>query len=208
MHEALSILQCETCLRKDEQSLNRTLYFCFRQATHKLELNHHLPTPEGKNPPNPDDEERAVRENKIPDFYWHFSDHTELNPRHCERRFVLECKRLGKPPSPRWILNKNYVEDGIRRFMTEEHGYGMGDESGAMIGYVQNTEFDAVFCEVNATIDEMNREPVTTLQPPTEGWKVDGISYLDHTLERSFPQTPFHLCHLWADLRRCYDPNL
>jgi len=205
MIEALSILQDETHLEEDEPVLNRRLYNCFVQANHRLKLNHHVPTCEGKNPPDPDDEERAARENKIPDFYWHLLDPTVLDSRRCVRRFVLECKRLGKPSSSGWILNENYVQNSIHRFMIEEYGYGKGDGSGAMIGYVQNMEFDAIFCEVNATIDEMNGEPVTTLQPPTGGWKVDGISCLDHTLERSFPQTPFRLWHLWVDLRGCYD---
>ena len=204
MIEALAILQDETRSEEDEPVLNRRLYNCFVQANHRLKLNHHLPTPEGKNPPDPDDEERATRENKIPDFYWHFVDHTMLDSRRCARRFVLECKRLGKPPSSGWILNENYVQNGICRFITEEHGYGKGDESGAMIGYVQHMEFDVVFCEVNATI-AINGEPVTILQPPVGGWKVDGISCLDHTFERSFAKTPFHLWHLWVDLCSCYD---
>jgi hypothetical protein len=203
MIEALLILQDETHLVEDEPVLNRRLYNCFKQANYRLKLNH-LPTYEGKNPPDPGDEERAARENKTPDFYWAFVDHTVRDPRRCARYFVLECKRLGEPSSSGWILNKNYVQNGIRRFITEEHGYGKGDESGAMIGYVQNMKFDAIFCEVNAAI-EITGESVTTLRPPAGGWRVGGINRLDHTFERSFPETPFHLCHLWVDLRGCYD---
>jgi hypothetical protein len=207
IREALSNLQGVPDLKEDEISLNRELHFCFVEATYRLKLNHHLPMQEGKNPPDPDDEERAKREDKIPDFYWQFSDHTVIDPRRCARRFVLECKRLGKPTSSRWILNKNYVQNGIRRFVFEEHGYGKGDESGAMVGYVQNMEFDVILLEVNAAI-ETSPEPIPTLPAPAGGWIVNGISRLDHIFERSFLQTPFHLWHLWVDLRHRYDQNV
>ena len=32
-------------------------------------------------------------------------------------QFVVECKRLGIPSSQKWILNENYVNHGVRRFV-------------------------------------------------------------------------------------------
>jgi hypothetical protein len=201
--ESLSILQREPALKLDEPNLNRKLFFCFEGATYNLKLSYHLPTPEGKNPPHPDDEKRARREEKVPDFYWQFSDHTVIDPKRCTRRFVLECKRLGKPTSSQWILNQQYVQNGIRRFVTEEHGYGKGDDAGAMIGYVQNMEFDDILYEVNVAI-KTAQDSIPELSPPGPGWLVNGVSQLDQVLERTFLQSPYHLRHFWVDLRNCY----
>src|SRR5450432_1826953 len=105
--EALILLKERDDLIANEVDLNRKLFFCFKRAAYKLGLNYHLPTPEGNNPPYEDNERRAVRENKRPDFYWQFCDDAVDDPKWCDRRFVLECKRLGTPgsSSPNWILN-------------------------------------------------------------------------------------------------------
>jgi len=200
---ALSILRNKDILPQSEVLLNRELYFCLLEANRNLwELGtggfDHPPTPEGHNPADPDDEQRAVRENKIPDFYWGYIDHSEPDPRRSARNYVIECKRLGNPPYTGWILNQNYVHNGILRFITEEHGYAKGERSGAMVGYVQSMEFDEILCEVNNAAVSVG---IPELSTPINGWQYSGTSQLIHQLNRMFAITPLQLSHFWVDLR-------
>ncbi len=201
---ALSIIRKKDVLPQSEVLLNRELYFCLLEANHTLWESRtggfsYPPTAEGHNPADPDDEHRAIRENKIPDFYWGYIDHSEPDPRRSARNYVIECKRLGDPPRTDWILNQNYVHNGILRFVTEEHGYAKGDRSGAMVGYVQNMEFDAILQEVNATSVSAG---IPELEPPINGWQINGTSQLTHQLNRIIAFSPFQLSHFWVDLRR------
>ncbi|MHA2062609.1 MAG: hypothetical protein ACW963_10020, partial [Candidatus Sifarchaeia archaeon] len=150
-------------------SLNRELYFCFREAYRrkKPQLLHQLPTCDAKNPPNESDNIPTASERTRPDFYWDIMDH-QAEEEFCERRFVLECKRLGKPSSKSWNLNENYVQNGIRRFITQPHEYGKGDDTCGMVGYIQNMTFDEILREVNLAIIQ-NPEPISLLSPPNEG---------------------------------------
>lgn len=201
---ALEFLRNKGNLPQQEVLLNRELYFCLLEANRKLRKSgaggfDHPPSPEGHNPADSDDTQRAVRENKIPDFYWGYIDHSELDPRRSARNYVIECKRLGTPPRTDWILNQNYVHKGILRFVTEEHGYAKGERSGAMVGYVQSMELGEILFEVN-TVAAVAAIPA--LGMPIGGWQVDGISRLEHELYRPIAISPFHLTHLWVDLRR------
>lgn len=200
---ALSILRKKDILPSSEVLLNRELYFCLLEANHALWESgaggfDHPPTPEGHNPADPDDEQRAVRENKIPDFYWGFIDHSEPDPRRSARNYVIECKRLGNPPRADWILDQNYVNNGILRFITEEHSYAKGERSGAMVGYVQNMELDEILCEVNSSAVSVG---IPELLAPFSGWQIGGTSQFTHQLNRIFLISPFQLTHFWVDLR-------
>ena len=53
--------------------------------------------------------------------------------------FDIECKVLGKPSSPSWKYNENYVADGISRFDSLNHEYGNGVHAGLMVGYLNGT---------------------------------------------------------------------
>lgn len=202
--EALVVLRNRDDLVTDEVDLTRKLFFSFKRAAYNLGLNYHLPTPEGNNPPYEGDEQRARRENKRPDFYWQFCDDTIDDPKWCDRRFVLECKRLGSPrsSSPKWILNENYLYDGIDRFLKKEHEYAKGDDSAAMIGFVESMEFDVILREVNMNIASYELA-VPPLSLSEEGWQYDNVSHLEHMLVRSFPISPFQLLHFWLDIRSC-----
>ena len=72
---------------------------------------------------------------KRPDFTCNLCNTITESPDNYVLPFHVECKRLGKPTSPAWILNKNYVENGIKRFDSSEHEYGKRANSGLMIGY-------------------------------------------------------------------------
>jgi len=199
---ALAILQTRARPSDSEITLNRELYFCLLEANNQLlkasgEAINHAPVPEGKNPPDPDDVKRAKRENKIPDFYWGFIDHT-ADPRRSARYFFIECKRLGKPLRLDWIFNENYIHDGVQRFITEEHAYAKGEKAAAMVGYVQSMDLPDILSEVNTAAGAVS---VALLSGPVGGWKKGGISKLEHDLTRPFHISPLYLQHFWLDCR-------
>lgn len=200
---ALTILQSRVSNTESEISLNRELYFCLLEANQELhryngEAFNHQPTSEARNPPDPDDEQRAKRENKIPDFFWGFIDHTSPDPRKGARNFYIECKRLGKPMRSNWVFKENYIHHGVLRFITKEHGYAQGEKAAAMVGYVQNMDLADILAEVNNVAAGV---PIPHLIGPIGRWRVGGTSRLDHQLMRPFQISPFYLQHFWVDIR-------
>lgn len=201
---ALEKLAEEENIPKDEVNLNRTLSQCVLHAVRELDPDGSVyvspPVWECNNQPDPDDETRAKREDKRPDCLWGYMDHLADASRSA-RHYVLECKRLGKPVRSDWVFNKNYINNGVVRFIDESHGYGKSCASGAMIGYIQSMEPDDILAEVNSAC-------VSGIPPhiliSADGWRLSGVSRLDHTFERTFYESPFALRHLWVDLRRHY----
>jgi hypothetical protein len=200
--------------RKPEDKISTVLEWYFNKATRQLWYKKRngkrcgpLTFPKSQIPKasNPYDRSLASidRERKKPDFKWGFVDHTCEDELKGDRDFDIECKRLGKPTSSSWKLNKQYVQDGIRRFITNEQRYGEDESSGAMIGYIENMELDDILNDVNAAINATS-EPIPPFSTPAEGWQEHATSRLDHELERPFPVSPFHLWHFWIDLRDCY----
>jgi hypothetical protein len=104
--------------------------------------------PEGRNPPVASDARRTAREHKIPDFYWSYVDYLAPEPEAVARQFVVECKRLTAATRD-WDYIAQYVDAGVQRFVTEEHGYGKETPSGAMIGYLQTIDIDDALNGVN-----------------------------------------------------------
>lgn len=207
IREALLLLQKRSCLPVVEadskrQSLNRELYACFREACHLNMLDFYCPVPEARNFPYKDDQYPIERENKIPDFQWHLID-SLADIDSCERHFALECKRLGKPSSPNWKLNENYVLNGICRFLTAPHEYGKGDDVCGMVGYVQNMSFDDILCEVNLAAS-VSPTTISPIPSPSDGWQQDSVTELEHALVRMFPISPFRMFHFWVDIRSSY----
>lgn len=203
IREALCLLRESENLPQIEDSavkanLNRKLYFCFRKICHRNQLNYHLPTLNGKNPPIEESAEPEPRESKLPDFQWQFIDHT-ADEAISARHFVVECKRLGKPSSPNWNLNQNYVNNGINRFISPEYGYGKGDDTRGMIGYIQSLSFAEILDEINKEI--WNSQTISIITPPKAGWTEFGVSEIEQTLTRVFETSPFRLVHFWIDLR-------
>jgi len=198
LERALRLLRLEKDLPESEPDLNRRLYFCLLVASAELYPKDPVaPISECNNQPDPDDESRVAREHKRPDFQWIFLDQYEQNPERRSKQFVVECKRLGEPLRADWIFNVNYVTNGISRFRDTNWAYAQRFRSGAIVGYWQSMERAKVLKEVN---DEAERNsfphiiPIGT--PPADGHR------LEHTFERSFPVSPFHLRHLWIDLRQ------
>lgn len=193
--------------RKPEDKISTVLQWYFNKATRQLwHKSGPFTFPKSQLPKSPNPYNRSTasisRERKKPDFKWGLVDHTCEDELKGDRDFDIECKRLGKPTSSSWRLNKQYVQDGIRRFITNEHRYGEDESSGAMIGYIENMEFDDILYEVNAEI-AASIKPIPQLSQSDEGWQEYATSRLDHEFDRPFPQSPFHLWHFWVDLRNC-----
>jgi hypothetical protein len=147
--------------------------------------------PEGRNLPLSSDERRTSREHKIPDFYWAYVDYLAPAPEAAARQFVVECKRLTLA-TKNWDYLEQYVDAGIRRFVTEEHGYGKETPTGAMIGYLQAVETEAALTAINAHVDIAGLSPLTLRE------QAGTVVELEHQLDRPFRDSPFLLMHLWT----------
>ena len=148
--------------------------------------------PEGRNPPATSDAQLAPREHKIPDFYWAYVDYLDPDPDAVACQFVVECKRLTAPTKD-WDYIAQYIHAGILRFVTDEHGYGKGTASGAMLAYLQDIDADQALREVNAQV-MANGLPVLAVRDRT----ADALIEFHHQLVRLFPDSPFLLRHLWT----------
>jgi len=197
---ALQFMCTRPSVPDDEIRLNRELYGCLLRAERELDPEGAYPPPmiECNNQPDLDDEARSLRETKRPDFTWGFMDPHEPDYAKSAKQFIIECKRLGSPLRSDWILNTNYVEHGIQRFIDSAWAYAKRFPSAAMVGYLQNMEPGEVLSEVNR-IAATHGTPAIVISK--DGWQIGGTSYLDHNLRRSFPISPLHLTHLWVDFR-------
>jgi hypothetical protein len=185
-------------LPETEVELNRHLYSCLLTATRELYPDEEIPPLlECNNQPDLDDHARARREQKRPDFQWAYLDRYESDPQQSSKQFVVECKRLGKPPRHDWILNANYINNGIARFRDPEWAYAKRFASGAMVGYWQSMDETQLLNEINQSCSASSF-PALILQGT---WNHGGASRLQHTFTRTFEISPFRLIHLWIDLR-------
>lgn len=197
LERALQLLRAESNLPDAEVDLNRCLYFRLLEASSELyPQDQLLPTSECNNQPDPDDDSRAAREHKRPDFQWVYRDVYEPDPRRSSRQFVVECKRLGTPRRADRVFNVNYVKQGICRFREREWAYAKRFRSGVMIGYWQSMELPQILKEVNEEAAKNSLPEVAAVGGPFAGGHRS-----EHTFERPFPVSPFRLRHLWIDLR-------
>ena len=200
---ALELLIEQPELPKEEVDINRKLYFCIHRANRTLSKGNGglicPPSFDSKNPPDADDEKRSKREDKRPDFSCGIYDDQETEPDRSAKFYVVECKRLGLPSSPTWILNKNYVSYGIIRFVNPDWGYGKSASSGAMVGYVQSMELSDIFSEVNCNTRNVG---LGLLVMAANGLQDNGVSRLEQDLNRlEIRPSQFRLRHLWVDIR-------
>lgn len=196
-----------------ENDLNRQLFFRMKRiasARHKALLSL-MPRPaldrehtwnlhpilEANNQPSPDDAERTPRESKRPDFQWTVQDDEADDLDRATRSYVVECKRLGEA-SGSWVFNANYVAHGLRRYVDAAHLYGKDDVGGAMIGYVQSMHVAAIWTDVDQQIASAG---LTALPKPALMTDSEVMHSASHFLTRIDAVSPFHLHHLWVDLR-------
>ncbi len=196
-----------------ENDLNRELFFRVRRIAvdQKVDLFAAVPRPalsreytwnlapvyEANNQPSLDDPERTPREGKRPDFQWSFQDDQAEDLDRATRTYVVECKRLGKALG-KWVLNVNYVAQGVRRFVDASHLYGKDDSGGGMIGYVQSMDVDAIWAEVAQQLADAGLAALPKPGPHPESTVLHSAS---HDLTRADAWSPFRLHHFWVDLR-------
>lgn len=203
---ALQMLREEHALPVDEPEVSAALYLKTREAN--FHLNRftrglvYPPIPDTSIPPRSRSEIGTPPTKKRPDFQCPYQDSLARDQEHAYVNYCIECKRLGQTTETGWNMNKNYVSDGIVRFVDPEHSYGKGTRSGAMIGYVQNMEPSVIASEVNTWIRSMRAWRLPNLLPPRDTFDTTGLLQMKQELMRPrVPPSPFHLTHLWVDLR-------
>jgi hypothetical protein len=111
----------------------------------------------------------------------------------------VECKLLGYPTSKNWILNKNYVTDGIKRFDSLPHEYGKRAPSGLMIGYIVSMELTEIVAEVNS-----HQKKHIPYNPPLQ-FQFDRQSLFRESQNlnrRNVSPESFRLIHTWVSLEK------
>jgi hypothetical protein len=191
--DALAQLSITDEQRKDEDAISEALCPILRQVC----FNHtdKPKTPEWERPISPvnGEELKGGKVRKRPDFTCTlvntFADSAEMH----EMSLHIECKRLGKKKGS-WALNKNYIENGVKRFDCSTHEYGKRAPCGMMIGYIVNSDTNSVLNDINGhlptTISALQFLFATT------------VECCDSTFNRHHVDPKhFKLIHLWADLR-------
>lgn len=204
---ALKMLLLEKNLPDAENRINETLYVKAKRAYSKLSPKQRPAFfglfLEPQNQPETEDDVGEEFLLKKPDFKWRLEDKSDSNPETAIRDYDIECKRLGKKLNNKWVLNENYVNNGILRFLNVGHSYGRGMAFGAMIGYVQNMEFDTVTKEVNQYIAQIKKHKTPPIKFPTNGFSQGKTVSTTQQLERTeVLPSKFALRHVWVDLRR------
>lgn len=198
---AIDLFKEKESLPRKEDDLNRTFFSCLIEANYLLQKENRgqpsAPMYEANNQPKFEEGKRTIREFKRPDFQWSIMDILEPDPLKSSKQFVLECKRLGLP-NGNWVFNENYVNHGIKRFVSKEHGYAYGVESSAMLGYVQDMDIYKILSEVNVNIESINQKSLSETQ------KKDITLHLSHILKLEYSEDAVRLIHLWIDLRKFY----
>lgn len=200
---ALTLLVEKDCPLDDEDKISERLCphlkkVCFEKSNR----NRYIPTPqwEGVIQPVNDDELRGGKSKKRPDFTCLFHNSFTSNQEEFEIALHIECKRLGMPTSKTWVLNKNYVTEGIKRFDSSSHEYGKRASSGLMIGYVINMELEQIVSEVN----KFQKKELP--HNPTLLFQFNSLPVFKETQmlkRKNVNPKSFQLIHLWADLRNC-----
>jgi len=162
-----------------------------------------IPVPSWEKPRQPVSREELTggKKRKRPDFSCSCYNRYATNPKELEVPFHIECKLLGEPTSPSWVLCRNYVTKGIARFDNWDHQYGKRAPSGAMIGYMISLTPDGIQAQVN----ENKGKHLEYIPDIIFEW---GDTHVHHAVQiitrRCVPPANFRLMHVWVDLRHNY----
>lgn len=178
---------------KNEDAISEALCPILRQVCFKH--TDKPKTPEWERPISPVNgaELKGGKIRKRPDFTCTlvntFADFAEMH----EISLHIECKRLGKKKGS-WALNKNYIENGVKRFDCSTHEYGKRAPCGMMIGYIVNSKANDVLNDVNSHLPTTISALQFLFATPVE--------YCASTFNRKHVAPKyFKLIHIWVDLR-------
>ncbi len=202
--EALIRLAAEPRISGDENSVSKHLFTIVvtvcREIGNTENREVRPPASDGLNQPVHAEETREEFTRKRPDFTCNcINQRAESNEGYLIPLHV-ECKLLGEPTSPSWILNTNYVTHGIARFDRRSHKYGNRASSGIMIGYIISMTPEQIQTQVNSCIER---------KLPDVPLLVFALSDVPSQSQHRFARrhvmpTPFTLIHLWVDIRKNY----
>jgi hypothetical protein len=198
---ALQRLWTDRCDTGDEDMISERLCpilntVCFEESQKD---NGEIRTPDWEKPIQPvtDSELNGGKIRKRPDFTCKITNPFACNPYEHEIPLHVECKRLGAPTSSSWILNKNYVVNGIKRFDSGEHGYGKRASSGMIVGYITSMSPKIILNEVNTHQKEhCSNYPAIEF----EFVKNKVQQYQQKFDRKNLKPELFKLVHLWIDL--------
>lgn len=199
---ALQDLATEKVCLEHEDAISEALCLSLRQVC--LELLHtrnlEVKPPEWEGPIQPL-EEAELKGGKIrkrPDFTCNCFNRFAVTKEELQISMHVECKRLGNPSSPSWILNEKYVRNGIQRFDSPLHEYGKRAVSGLMIGYIVGMTHESILVEVNGY--QKKHIP----DNPDIAFEFDDSKIFESRQQLARKQVQpvlFELIHLWADMR-------
>ena len=137
------------------------------------------------------------KKQKRPDFTCNIYIENADNLEQGEIPLHIECKLLGSPTSRTWVLNKNYVADGIARFDLSSHEYGKRASTGLMIGYLMNMAPIEILSEVNAHLQGIfdHHPPLQFLFGPIV------VECIQRFHRKVVEPVDFEMIHIWVDLR-------
>jgi len=173
----------------NEDDISRDFYFAIEEVVYssnyiKQKLN--LPTFQANSQPLAIDKIKVKREDKRPDFMWSYFDY--VNRQRLD--FHIECKRLRRDKNHHC---KEYVYNGVNRYLDKEWSYGLHCEMGLMIGYVEELIIEDCVAQIENNLKKLS---LPTLQKLTvEDYDAE-IVFLHHKVDRvDIPKSPFELHH-------------
>lgn len=197
--ENLASISCDT---SDEDKISEELCPILNQVCFQKNKvsDCEVRTPDWEKPIQPitDMELKGGKKSKIPDFTCKLTNTLAASPEEHEVSLHVECKRLGNRTSPSWKLNKNYVTNGIMRFDSKTHKYGMRADSGMMIGYIISMSPQNILNEVNTHFKQnCPNDPEITFK-----FNEKKVQRCQHKLNRNNVKPgKFELTHLWVELK-------
>lgn len=202
---ALKALSESPSILGDEDAISERLCPALSRVCFEISKtrNQELQTPVWESPIQPvkNDELKGGKKRKRPDFTCRLINPRADSHEKYENSLHVECKLLGCPTSSSWVLNENYVKNGIKRFDSKTHEYGKRADSGIMIGYIISMTPEDIESEVNnyqkKHLPEYNQIKFLFDTKPIFKTRQD-IKRENVTPYR------FELFHLWVDLRKSY----
>jgi hypothetical protein len=142
---------------------------------------------------------KGGKRRKRPDFTCKWINPLASSAEEYELPLHIECKRLGKPTSPNWVLNENYVVDGIMRFDSKDHEYGKRAFSGLMIGYIISMAPNEIIADIDAFCRKHYAESANIIHQSNND---EVTQYRQYMKRHSVQPKTFEIVHLWVDLRK------